>query len=278
MNIGEIQQNLSNFSQQTSNAVNSISDKIEDIKDKTQEGLSAPMVLHGIAEGNKVFGNLTKRGGKKLKTLGNTIENKSRNMNSLRSNDLEDFSARPTNIRTQQFHNPNTTLNNENPRGLSQVSNKSVVRDTPVAEQDISNPLKDYTQSLKNVMDEPKSAGNVFQDTISRKPAYSPATQIAQDTKEISTGEKVGQTLSKVGEGLEAVGESGIPFVSEISDVGGAVLGGYELIKSLSTGGKVKKLQEQRQQLENRYEPQNVITNPSATNQSFSIGSGSLNF
>jgi hypothetical protein len=99
---------------------------------------------------------------------------------------------------------------------------------------------------------------------------------IESDIGKVAGG--VSKTLRGVGEGLEAVGETGVPFVSEVADVGAGVLGVYDLIKSIGEGKKIKQEEAEKKQVEESTPQQQVVVGGQQKNQPFTLGRGNLNF
>ena len=74
------------------------------------------------------------------------------------------------------------------------------------------------------------------------------------------------------------MGETGVPFVSEVADVGAGVLGVYDLFKSIGEGKKIKQEEAEKKQVEESTPQQTVVTGGQQKQQPFTLGRGNLNF
>jgi len=247
MNVGDLQTTANSFRSDTANKINSLNDKIGDIKGKIEDGFNSPVLFHSIMEGiGKSAPSVTKTG-RTLRTIGDAIHSQNRKIGEM--DDMpSDFRHYPERTPTQIKSTNNSNLYRDDAKGLSDGNGeKPLSKDSPVNEVELQE---------SKVKLGPRGQGRLGGDENIPKPSQ-PERTIA--TKE--GGEEGEHILSSIGKGMESIGESGIPFLSEIGDVGAAAWGVGEGISSIFKSKKEKALEQQKKNLEQVQSPSsNIIT------------------
>lgn len=276
MNIQSLQEGLAQFNRETTTKASELGDTITDMRDKIQKGLEIPAVIGASSKG-------IKEGGKYVSKLGKGLQSTADKIDSLRgSDDIDNAVSKikqlPTQIRNNLQSKPNTATE------LSNVENdtdhiKSSTEMYSVSKREDAEPQTYERMGGKGKG--PSSEGDLLSNE-GLKDAHFGGGRIPVNPESVESDVgKVAGRVSKVardvGEGLEAVGETGIPFVSEVADVGAGVMGAYDLFKSIGQGKKIKQEEAQKKQIEDSSPQQQVVVG-GKKQQPFSVGGGNLNF
>ncbi len=286
MNITDLTDNLNQFNSQSQGHLNDLNERISSIKDAINEGFTLPTAIHGVAEGIKgskgIFGKVGKYlVGDDLSDIPDKIKNNSNVLSKISRNGISE-------IRKNGYtNNPNIVRQGKQPSGLNTDTTTSLKSDTPPNMNDLERPrtiddldLGDTSQRTRvsDLFGEDKMTPQALLEK--KQSEFGNADKsIIEATKKVASNEESENMLKSVGKGLIATDETGIPILSEISDVATAGLGLGELFADIGRGRKEKQLEEQKKQLEEKTPPpQQILTGSNQPSYQSSTGGGVLSF
>jgi len=279
MNIQSLQEGLAQFNRETTTKASELGDTITDMRDKLQKGLEIPAVIGASSKG-------IKEGGKYVSKLGKGLQSTADKIDNLRGSDGLDRQIKmPTQIRNNhKINNPSQPQEDLSSKwdDTDHFTAMTETEQRPSNYTDMKMSDRPTLQDKVNVGESRTIQPKTPDTDVSIRARRKPVLNIESETQPLETDAgKVAGRVSKVardvGEGLETVGETGIPFVSEVADVGAGVMGVYDLFKSIGQGKKIKQEEAQKKQIEDSSPQQQVVVG-GKKQQPFSVGGGNLNF